>query len=206
MQRIRTFLLSLTAVLVGVGVTAGPAAARGNVLPDATYTALVQVLDAQIDLPEKAARLSARQQLAESKAICRMLSADDPLLAAHRKQCLASAKTLELMTRDCKTERGCTRIWKRVVAAYDETYKLTVATNEAIDRAVPAGRCRTALRATRTELRAVREAGRLQADLLRAAAANDERALKTIEKRAKKLLKMKVRGPEEIQDAIVADC
>jgi hypothetical protein len=207
MRRIRTFLLSLALVAAGSGVIAGSAAARGNVLPDATYTTLVQVLDAQIDLPERSVALSPRQIVAESKAICRMLATDDPLLAAHRKQCLASVKTIEpMLTSDCKTDRGCARVWKRMAAAYDEMYDLSVATNKAIDRAVPAGRCRTALRTSRTELRAIREAGRLQADLARAVNDDDERALKALEKRAKRLLKMKVRDPEQIQDAIVDHC
>lgn len=207
MFRIGTALLTLTvAGMLGAAVTAAPASARGNVLPDETYTALVQTLDAQIDLPDRASTLSLRRQLAESRSICRMLSADDELLAAHRKQCLASVRTIELMTRDCKTERGCTRAWKRTIASYDETYRLTVATNKVIDRTVPAGRCRTVLRTSASELRAIREAGRVQKDLLRAAQAEDKRALKAIEKRAKRLAKLKVRTPEEIQDAIVAHC
>lgn len=207
MLRIGTALLSLTvAVVLGAAVTAGPAAARGNVLPDTTYTALVQALDAQIDFPEKVAKLSVRQQLAESRAICRMLSNDDPLLAAHRAQCMASVKTFEILSTKCKTERGCMRVWKRVGTAYDEMYRLTLETNKVINRTVPAGQCRNALRTSKDELRLLREAGRLQADLMRAATAEDERALKAIEKRAKRLDKLKVRTQEEIQDAIVDHC
>lgn len=207
MQRIRTVLLSLAVGLLGVAVTAGPASARGNVLPDATYTALVQTLDAQIDLPDRTSTLSPRRQLAESKAVCRMLTVDDQLLAAHRKQCLATVKLVEpLLTRDCKTDRGCLRVWKIVAAAYDELYRLTVATNKVIDRTVPAGQCRTALRTPAGELRLIREAARLQKDLIRATRDEDERALKAIEKRAKRLAKLRVRAPEEIQDAIVAHC
>ncbi len=207
MQHIRTVLLLVAVVLLGLGAGAGSATARGNVLPDATYETLIQANDSIADLNESdRSGMSDKEQYAEMRATCRIYPTDDPLLANYREVCFATIRLLDLTGRDCKTNRGCLRLIKRIEAVYEQAYQLGIDSNRIVTATVPAGACRTALKSTRSELRQLRELGRVMGDYMRASLAKDKKALKALEKRMARIVKMKARTPEQIQQAIEKHC
>jgi hypothetical protein len=206
MHRVRALLLLLLTATVGLGVSTGSAAARGNVLPAATYDALTAGNDALIDAAGDPAIRSERQLFSAYRSACRLYTTGEPLLVANRDQCFASVAAMELLIRECKAKQSCLRLWKRADAAFARLYDLLVATNRVVDQTVAAGACRTALRASPAELRHAREGSRLQTDAFRANLAKDKRALAALRKRAKRLDKLKVRTAEQIQDAITDHC
>lgn len=210
MQRIRPLILILAATALGSAFTAGSAAARGNVLPDATYEVMIQVDAEFTDLakvPES--ELSEKQRLAEERAICRSYSTDDLLQKNLRERCLTYRTTAQLIDRTttCKTWSGCLRLLKQISASHERSYRLMAEANRIASATVPVGACRTALLFTGNELRYQREYGRLETAYIRAGFDGDKRKMKAIEKRGtKQLNKLKTRSGDERHEQIVAHC
>lgn len=213
MQRIRLLVLLLATALLGAAVTAGPAAARGNVLPDATYNVVVQVNAEFGDLDTlTTAEISDKQRNAETRKICGNYPADDPLLGVARKRCLASVDadqlTEQLMgTRPaCKTKRGCLRVVRRIETSNERWYQLAAQFNRIASETVPAGQCLTALVYTSEEMRFFRQLNRLTTADMRAWLKDDKRARKAIDRRIKQLGKVKVRSSEQRSKEVAAHC
>lgn len=209
MQRIRLLILLLATALTGTAVTAGSAAARGNVLPDATYEVILQVNNEFADLDNLTdSEISAKQRLTEARAICRNYPTGDPLLKNRRDRCLESTTRgqLESKRSACKTWPGCLRLQKQIGASDERDYRLMTQSNRIVSETVPAGPCRAALLFTSSEMRYWRQAGRLDVAYAQAWMEDDKRGLKALRKRFKQLNKLKVRTGKQFTQEFAAHC
>lgn len=210
MQRIRSFVLFLTLAVAGGAVTAGSAAARGNVLPDTTYEAIVQADAEFTDLAKvPKSEISDKQRLAEERAICRIYSTSDALQKNLRERCLTYGTTAQLVDRasTCKTWRGCLRLLRQVSASHERSYRLMAQSNRIVSATVPEGACRTALVFSGDELRYQRLYGRMETAYMRAGLDGDKRAMKAIEKRfEREVRKLKIVPGDQRQEQIATHC
>lgn len=202
MQRIRLVLLALTVAVVGLAPAS--ASARGNVLPTPTYNAIVAVNDAAVPLDSDAAPTPA--QLAKLRSACKAMPKRGALLAALRRDCDASLAVFVAAVGSCKTERECLKSLGRMGDAADRAVRQMVSTGRVINREVPAGRCRVALRASPAEIKLGREMVAVLRAMERATRKRDAKAIDAATKRMERIDDSKARSAVQIRDAIRDRC
>lgn len=174
MLRVGTVLLTL--LIAAGGLAPSAASARTNVLPEASYVAIVGVLEAFLTL-EAAGKddTPTKQDYAMVRKACDAVPQTDALLRSQRELCTATLRLHREFDRDCDPRRDCPRVFARSAAAAKRVNALMVSGNR-IDRAVPAGRCRTTLRSSAADLRSGRSVERTLRDLDAALRADDDAA------------------------------
>lgn len=188
MLRIPTVLTTLALLAVGLG--AGTASARTNVLPDATYNALVTAYEAIEALePDEDAKQLPKNYFASIRKVCKAIPATDQLLESTRATCTESYVLIEAMFKPCATERSCLRQLEKSATSAKRYHKLAVAENAIIAKTVPAGPCRKTLSSTAKDLRDARDLGRIFTSLARALEADNEKAYLKAAKRLGAVMK-----------------
>lgn len=144
--------LTLTAGIIMIALPASPAQAQArDPLSPARFAALESIYTATLPLDHSVSPSA----MANVRRTCIVLDHSDRLLAAMRRQCLTSLKILARSEAfgACVGRTRCSQTAGRLAAALSEMIINARASNRIVNAEVPAGPCRTELRAGQALLR-----------------------------------------------------
>lgn len=202
MLRIRLFLLTLV-VAVG-GLAPATASARTGALPDPTYEGIVTMLESLEELEDSTA--TPKKQLAAVRAVCAAIPKTDELLKSQRAICDETVVLARATLGNCSTVRSCIRTFERSGASAKRLNTLSVSQNEIIDRTVPAGACRTTLRASPKDLRNGKAVVKAFSDIVRALRTDNEKLFGQATKRLARALSADAGTTADQITAITTHC
>lgn len=128
------------------------------------------------------------------------------LLTAMRRDCDATVALYVAATAPCTTAKQCRRTIARMADATERAVEQMASSARVIDRAVPKGACRTALRASAGEIAMARELAAATRALDRAMRRNDAKAIESAGKRIDRVDDSKARSAATIRNQIRDRC
>lgn len=146
-----------SAVTVTLAVAAGLLAATGaasaqttSPLSAARYTVFDTGYTLSIPLDDG----GTAADVAKLRAFCETIDVTDPLLAVQREGCLLGIDLNDdgMATADCSSRAGCLRATRSFRVKVTKAIRVLRKSNRVLDAALPAGACRTALRAGRDDI------------------------------------------------------
>lgn len=202
MLRIR--LVLLTAVVAVGGLAPSTAAARGSVLPKPTYDAALAISNALVPLDRD--EPSTPAQLNAVRAACKAVPKGGALLTSMRRDCDATVALYVAATAPCTTEKQCRRMIGPLADATERAVRQTTSSDRVVDRTVPRGACRTALRSSPTEIAMMREMAKATRALERAMRRNDAQAIEAAGNQIERVDDSKARSAATIRNQIRDRC
>lgn len=145
-------------------------------------------------------------QLDTLRSACRGVPKGRALLTSLRRDCDATLAAYTAIGGPCETEQQCLKTIGRMADHIDRLARQMISSSRVINRTVPAGACRVALRASPAEIKSAREMAAAARAMHRAMRRRDPKAIDAASKRIDRVDESKNRSAVQIRNAIRDRC